>query len=450
MADRFQMDPPDEEWQRANPGWQDRDPGDRHAWNGAKAHPPPNSHNTPEGAQKAGATKDDPATLGYWEDDFSDADDNPDPPRDWIVQNHLLRGSVTCLFGATGEGKSTVAVHWGVSCALDQSRLPGGSPGKFKSPGNLRVSYYALEEDRTEQRRRIRTTLIQFGAKFSDLAGRLISTGCDKAGTLISYDPTCGKLETTDLMNVLRDHITRHRPDVLFLDPMVELHTAPENDNSLLRLVTAMLRALAREFRIAIVLMHHARKGDLTPGDIEALRGAGAIGGAIRFGFTVCPMSESDATQFGIQENRRSYYARIDRAKASYAPPVIDADWFEKISHLDDSGEFVGAFHPWEPPAVQGLSQEVISKLCTAIIKGSPADGQPWSPKLSVDPRSIRNLFAQHNIVGTKAEKAALQTLYSHEVEGAKFKPISNRTPAAGLRIGDLPKANWIEEDDDA
>ena len=161
-------------------------------------------------------------------------------------------------------------------------------------------------------------------------------------------------------------------------------------------------------------------------------------------------MSESDATQFGISQNRRSYYARIDRAKASYAPPVTDADWFEKISHLDDSGEFVGAFHPWEPPAVQGLSQEVISKLCTAITKGSPADGQPWSPKLSVDPRSIRNLFAQHKIVGTKAEKAALQTLYSHEVEGAKFKPISNRTPATGLRIGALPKANWIEEDDDA
>jgi hypothetical protein len=193
------------------------------------------------------------------------------------------------------------------------------------------------------------------------------------------------------------------------------------------------------------VLMHHARKGDLTPGDIEALRGAGAIGGAIRFGFTVCPMSESDANQFGIQENRRSYYARIDRAKASCAPPVIEADWFEKVSHLDQSGEYIGAFHPWEPPPVRGLSQEVISKLCTAIIRGSP-DGQPWSPKLSVDLRSVRNLFSQHNIAGTQAEKAALQTLYAHEVVEAKFKPISNRTLTNGLRIGDLPKANWIED----
>ena len=266
MDGRFEdMPPPCEEWQRANPGWQDRDPGDRNAWN-RKADAPPSGHDTSEGAQKARATKADPATLGYWEDDFSDADDNPDPPRNWIVRNHLLRGSVTCLFGATGEGKSTVAVHWGVSCALDRSRLPVGGEGKFKSPGNLRVSYYALEEDRTEQRRRIRTTLIQFGAKFSDLAGRLISTGCDKAGTLISYDPSCGKLKTTDLMDVLRDHITRHRPDVLFLDPMVELHTAPENDNSLLRLVTAMLRALAREFRIAIGTHASRQKGRLDTG----------------------------------------------------------------------------------------------------------------------------------------------------------------------------------------
>jgi hypothetical protein len=227
---------------------------------------------------------------------------------------------------------------------------------------------------------------------------------------------------------------------------MVELHTAPENDNTLLRVVTAMLRAIAREFDIAIVLMHHARKGDLTPGDIEALRGAGAIGGAIRFGFTVCPMSENDAEQFGIQENRRCFYARIDRAKASYAPPVTDADWFEKVSHLDDSGEYIGAFHPWVPLPVRGLSQELISKLCTAIIKGAP-DRQPWSPKLSGDTRSVRNLFAQHNIVGSKAEKAALQTLYAHEVEAAKFKTIANRNLSSGLRIGDRPPADWEEDE---
>jgi len=340
---------------------------DQEKWRTNHAIPPDDQKPGPD---KQPALNNDPATIGYWEDDFSDADDNPDPPRNWIVRNYLLRGAVTCLFGATGEGKSTAAVLWGVACALQQNRLPADGLGKFKSPGGLRVSYYALEEDRTEQRRRVRTTLLQFGAKFSDLAGRLISTGCDKAGTLISYDPSRGKLNATDLMDVLREHLTRHRPDVLFLDPMVELHTAPENDNSLLRLVTAMLRAVAREFDIAIVLMHHARKGDLTPGDIEALRGAGAIGGAIRFGFTVCPMSETDANQFGVQSKRRSYYARIDRAKASYSPPVTDADWFEKVSHLDDSGEFVGAFHPWVPPAVQGLSQEVISKLCIAIIKG--------------------------------------------------------------------------------
>jgi hypothetical protein len=129
MDGRFEdMPPPSEEWQRANPGWQGWTAGDAR-WNGKGPPPPPNGHDT---AAEADQNQGDPATLGYWEDDFSDADDNPDPPRDWIVRNHLLRGSVTCLFGATGEGKSTAAVHWGVSCALDQIRLPADGPGKFK------------------------------------------------------------------------------------------------------------------------------------------------------------------------------------------------------------------------------------------------------------------------------------------------------------------------------
>jgi hypothetical protein len=390
----------------------------------------------------------DPAALGYWVDDFSDADTTPEPPRPWVVRNFLLRGCVTTMFGATGEGKSSMAILWAVMLAINENKLPNGGVGRFNSPGTLRVSIYSLEEDLAEQRRRVRATLRQFGGTFADLGGRVRSSGCDKAGTLLEYDPSCGKLKTTGLYDLLRAHIELHRPDVLFLDPLVELHTAPENDNALLRLVTAMLRALAREYNIAVVLLHHARKGEVIPGDIEALRGAGAIGGAVRFGFTVCSMREDDAQQFGLPPDKRSYHLRLDRAKASYSPPVTEADWFERVSHLDPAGEFVGAIHPWTPPTVIRPSQQAISAILSDIAAGAP-NSEPWSPKLDdTVERSVRHLLKRHNITGLKAEKVAMSALQEAGMTIADYRRTA-RVTQKGLRVGNLPAAAWIVDPED-
>jgi hypothetical protein len=176
-----------------------------------------------------------------------------------------------------------------------------------------------------------------------------------------------------------------------------------------LRLVTAMLRSLAREFHIAVVLLHHSPTGEIIPGDIGALRGAGSIGGAVRFGFTVCCMSEDNARDYGITTERRSYYLRIDRAKASYAPPVIEADWFEKVSHCDATGENVGALHPWTPPVTGHPSQQTVNAMLADIAKGK--DGEPWSPKLDKHPRSVMRMFERHDITGAINGKLALDSL---------------------------------------
>ena len=48
----------------------------------------------------------DPATLGYWEDDFSDADDVPDPPRNWVVRDHLLRRTSPACSAQPGKAKA--------------------------------------------------------------------------------------------------------------------------------------------------------------------------------------------------------------------------------------------------------------------------------------------------------------------------------------------------------
>jgi AAA domain len=318
---------------------------------------------------------------GLWADDLADID-APIPLRDWLVKHYLLRKHITTLFGVTAEGKSTLAIMWAVAMALPSGELPC-IINRFVTFGGLRVLIYSLEEDQTEQRRRIRAALQIFRKPGTALGGRLISTGCDLMGTLFHHDPRVGEIRKTGLFHQLRAAIQRHRPDVVIFDPMVELHTAPENDNALMRWVTAELRALARELGIAILLLHHAPKGDVIPGDITALRGAGAIGGAVRFGYTVVRMSEEEAKECGISEVRRGYYFRVDKAKGSYSPPISDAEWFSKVG-CDVDGEEVGAVRPCHPHDAKEATNADVLALVADIQAGCPeAGGEPWSPKPS-------------------------------------------------------------------
>src|SRR5271166_390728 len=167
--------------------------------------------------------------------------DEPDVPRDWIAKPFLLRGNVTSLFGHTSLGKSTLALAWAILLALPASKLPRDGWGGFVSPGSRRVLVYGLEEDRAEQRRRIKAILRQFGATIPDLGGRLRAVGAAGAGTLLETDPR-GVLVATAAMAELRDEVETFQPDVLVADPMAELHSVEENSNSLQRLVICSLR----------------------------------------------------------------------------------------------------------------------------------------------------------------------------------------------------------------
>ena len=99
----------------------------------------------------------------------------------------------------------------------------------------------------------------------------------------------------TDAMDALEAMVEEFKPDVLMLDPLVELHTAEENDNTGLRAVVAHFRTLAKRHNIGLVLAHHTRKGTTMPGDPDAIRGAGSIVGAVRVAMTVCTMNEEEA-----------------------------------------------------------------------------------------------------------------------------------------------------------
>jgi RecA-family ATPase len=170
-----------------------------------------------------------------------------------------------------------------------------GKPhGDFVPVAPLTVVLYDVEDDRDEQRRRLSAALRQFDATPADVHDRLIVTGPTAVGTLFELDNDTGAIRQTDAIKQLRALLVKHRPDLLVVDPLAELHTAPENDNTALRAVVARLRSLAVEFSMAVIVLHHTRKGGAVPGDPDAARGASSTVGAARIVLTLCPMSEDD------------------------------------------------------------------------------------------------------------------------------------------------------------
>ena len=356
--------------------------------------------------------------------------------RPWVVPGYAMRGAVTIVAGMGSAGKSSLMVGWAIAAAL-------GEPlGRFCPPAPVKVLTYTVEDDADEQRRRLSAALRPFGRFPRDIAGKVIRCGPSGVGTLIERD-AMGQITLTAAWEGLRALLTQHRPDIVILDPLVELHTAEENDNTALRLVIAHLRELAQEFRCALILVHHTRKG-ATAGDMDSIRGAGSLVGAARAAFTVTPMSEEEAEALAISGVQRRHFVRVDSVKGNYAPPQ-EADWHQLQEYELDNGETVAAMIPWTPPAgASGPAPEAMALIEAELARGTA--GGPYSPRLVADqPRSAAALFARHGIGTTAAQKSALRALQAKGWTVQRFRDLDN-DPRNGLRSPDgLPKARWFE-----
>jgi hypothetical protein len=364
------------------------------------------------------------------------------PQRPWIARGYLLRGAVTILSGASSVSKSTLAVGWAVSLALHQPLH------RFAPAAACRVLIYNVEDDAAEQRRRFSAVLRQFGAAPSVLAGKVMRVGPHDVGTLLARDPAGRDLASTGAMVELQRLVAEFRPDVLLLDPLVELHTAEENDNGALRGVMAQFRTLATSHNMAVAIVHHARKGasQATPGDTDTLRGASSIVGAARVVVTVAGMTEAEAQGFGLSPDQRRSFFRVDSGKSNYSP-VHEAEWFERVEIELDNGDLVAAPVAWEPP-VDVVSLETRAAVESGIAAGSGAG--PWSARLSNDPRSVRTLLARHGVATPAGQRALLSELAAIGYVTAEYRN-SGRQVRQGLRAPDGRPADvrWVEPGSD-
>ncbi len=312
------------------------------------------------------------------------------PFRPWLAVGYLLRGSVTAVVGPGGVSKSSLMLAWAVHLAL------GIKCHAMRPLSSYRVMLYNVEDDAHEQRRRLSAVLTSIGKAPADIAGKIARVGPSSVGTLIGRDEEGLQVDTGAFAELER-RIVAFKPDVLILDPLAELHVSEENDNTALRSVIARFRALAVKYNLALALLHHTRKGVVTPGDADAVRGASSIASAARVVLTVVGMSEEEEKAFGLPTGARKAYFRLDGGKSNYAG-LTDAEWFERVSFTLGNGgalgfgDTVAVTVPWQPPA-DVCTPNIMAAVEAGIARGH-AQG-PWSPQLGNTPRSVKHLMVE-------------------------------------------------------
>jgi hypothetical protein len=280
------------------------------------------------------------------------------PPREFLLGRHYVRGFVTTTIAPGGTGKSSRSLVEAIAMAACKSLL-GEMPRD-----RLRVWYFG-EDPKDELDRRIAAILQHYGIRPEEIGGRLFVNSIHdlRLKELAIFKPATSGPKVIFNDGLLRGLIETFRTcelDVAIFDPLVTLHSVPENDPAAMDAVVRKFGAIAEMTRSAIDLVHHTRKpaSGQTEMTVDDARGARAVIDASRAARILNRMSPKQAEDAGIEPEDRWRYFRSDTGKANLAPPDI-AVWSALTSVVLPNSDNVGVVEPWAyPNAFMGVSPE--------------------------------------------------------------------------------------------
>ena len=327
--------------------------------------------------------------------EITDAAWDPDqlPPRPWIGPPYILRRHITLPHGPGGSGKSQLIASWVVALCLGQQF------GRLRPEKRYSVLLANFEDDREEQELRLSAALKFFGASPKDLVGHLFRvTIADTAdATMFELDERSA-VRATRTFDAFDRACRKIQPDVSALDTLVAINAVPENDNTLMRRVMAMLRNCARQHDMALIIAHHDNKSgsDAEDRDQANVRGAGDIPNAARFELAVKKMTAPEAEGFNLPAVDRASYFRLGSlgSKVNYIA-ADESEWFERVTHII-SGQPVVACIPWTPPnSFDGIDIAVANQILDEIDAGLP-NGDRYSDHNAARDRAAWKVVAKH------------------------------------------------------
>jgi hypothetical protein len=180
------------------------------------------------------------------------------PQARWLVRDLWGAGAVGILGGAPKSCKSWLGLEIATAVAAGVPCL-----GHFPTERSGTVVAYLAEDALPMVRGRIASICEARGVSLAGLDLHVITA------------PSL-RIDREGDQRKLRVTLARLRPQLLVLDPLVRLHALDENSARDVSGLLGYLRELQREYDVAILLVHHARKRTAqSPG--ESLRGSGDL-----------------------------------------------------------------------------------------------------------------------------------------------------------------------------
>jgi len=174
----------------------------------------------------------------------------------WLIDQIWADEAVGIVGGEPKCCKSFLALDLAVAVA-------GGVPclRRFAPARTGRVLLYAAEDALHVVRQRLAGIAAAAGRDLAELDIHVITA------------PSV-RLDVERDRDALVETIVKLSPKLLVLDPFVRLHRIDENISGEVAPLLAYLRELQRRFHLAVVLVHHARKGGAKMRAGQALRGS--------------------------------------------------------------------------------------------------------------------------------------------------------------------------------
>lgn len=183
------------------------------------------------------------------------------PQTQWLIEGLWSEQAVGILGGEPKCCKSFLALDIAVSVASGAACLrqfPVRRPGK--------VLLFPAEDSLAIVRQRLEGIAAAAQVSFPALPVEVIT-----ANSLRLDTPTDRQRLSLTVQNL--------QPILLILDPLIRLHRVDENDATQIGGLLSYLRELQRQFQLAVILVHHARKDSNGSRPGQALRGSSELHG---------------------------------------------------------------------------------------------------------------------------------------------------------------------------
>jgi len=183
------------------------------------------------------------------------------PQTHWLIEGLWADQAVGILGGEPKCCKSFLALDVAVSVASGAACLR-----QFPARRTGKVLLFPAEDSLAIVRQRLEGIAHAAGVNFPALPVEVITA------------PSL-RLDTALDRQRLSDTVQKIQPVLLILDPLIRLHRLDENDASQIAALLSYLRELQRQFQLAVLLVHHARKDSHASRPGQALRGSSELHG---------------------------------------------------------------------------------------------------------------------------------------------------------------------------